>query len=74
MAGISFHNDINKVSDMMFMSKESFLMSYSYLTEDDYYETVKTILYNNFSLDERKEYIEFLLDDGHDDYAKLLGW
>ena len=71
MQGNSFHNDINKVADMLIMDKESFLQSYSYLTEADYYETLKTLLYNNFTLYERKEFKNYLLEEGYTKAAKL---
>lgn len=41
--GVSFLNDADKVNDMFTLSKEEFLDSYSYLTEDDYNTTIAEI-------------------------------
>lgn len=68
----TFHNDINKVADMLLLGKDELLKSYDYLTEDDCYATIHNILYNNFSLEERKEYAEFLIGEGQEDYAKKI--
>lgn len=40
-----FINDEEKMIDFVNLSKEDFLLSYSYLTESDYDETMR--LYNN---------------------------
>lgn len=41
--GISFIDEINedKFKDFLFLSKEDFLLSYSYLTEEDYNKTLE---------------------------------
>lgn len=70
----TFHNDINKVADMLLCGKDEFLKSYSYLSEEDYYTTMSNILWNNFSLEQRKEYKSFLINEGEEEYAnKILG-
>ena len=42
--GFSFINDKEKMSDFILISKEEFLESYSYLTEESYVATVVDIL------------------------------
>lgn len=39
-----FMGDHNKISDMLILSKDQFLESYSYLIESDYEETKREIL------------------------------
>ena len=65
----TFHNDINKVADMLILNKEEFLDSYSYLSEEDYDITIENILYILFSTEERKEYREFLIEEGYKEFA-----
>jgi hypothetical protein len=49
--GNLFIDDVEKISDMLILSKEEFLASYSYLTEDEYDETASAIMeiVSNFS-------------------------
>ena len=68
----TFHNDINKVADMLLIGKGEFLKSYSYLSEDDYNITINQILYNLFSYSQRQEYVEFLINEGQEEYAKKI--
>ena len=68
----TFHNDINKVADMLLVGKGEFLKSYSYLSEDDYNATINQILYNLFSYPQRQEYVEFLISEGQEEYAKKI--
>ena len=68
----TFHNDINKVADMLYMSKEAFLDTYSYLTEDDFYETMRNLLFNGFSLEQREEYKGWLIEEGYQDFAEKV--
>ena len=42
--GIPFDNDVEKMLDFMELSKEDFLKSYSYLSEEDYEATKKVAL------------------------------
>ena len=42
--GIHFADELHKIDDMLTCSKDDFLFSYSYLTEDDYEETRKFII------------------------------
>ena len=44
--GIAFTYDSEKMFDFVNVSKDAFLTSYSYLSEDDYIETVKDVLEN----------------------------
>lgn len=55
--GISFRNDIEKMNDYKEMTREEFLKSYSYLTQEDY-EATKNELY----LEKIKELAEFIFD------------
>ena len=68
----TFHTDINKVVDMLLLSKEEFLNSYSYLSESDYNITIESILYNLFSTEQRKEYKEFLIKEGYEEFANKI--
>lgn len=68
----TFHNDINKVADMLLISKGEFLRSYPYLSEEDYNITINQILYNLFSYSQRQEYVEFLINEGQEEYAKKI--
>ena len=68
----TFHNDINKVADMLLLSKDEFLKSYTYLDEDDFYATVNQILHNLFSYEQRQEYAEFLIGEGAEYFAKKI--
>lgn len=68
----TFHNDINKVADMLLIGKDEFLKFYSYLSEEDYNITINQILYNLFSYSQRQEYVEFLINEGQEDYAKKI--
>ena len=68
----TFHNDTNKVADMLLIGKDEFLKSYSYLSEDDYNITINQILYNLFSYSQRQEYVEFLINEGQEEYAKKI--
>lgn len=68
----TFHNDINKVADMLLISKDEFLKSYSYLSEEDYNMTINQILYNLFSYTQRQGYVEFLISEGQEEYAKKI--
>ena len=68
----TFHNDINKVADMLLLSKDELLKSYSYLSEEDYNMTINQILYNLFSYTQRQEYVEFLISEGQEEYAKKI--
>ena len=68
----TFHNDINKVADMLLIGKDEFLRSYSYLSEEDYNITINQILYNLFSYSKRQEYVEFLINEGQEEYAKKI--
>lgn len=68
----TFHNDINKVADMLLLSKDELLKSYIYLDEDDFYETVNQILYNLFPYEQRQEYVEFLISEGNQELAELI--
>ena len=42
--GIHFADEPHKIVDMIRTSEEDFLMSYSYLSKEDYHETIKFIL------------------------------
>ena len=68
----TFHNDINKVADMLLIGKGEFLKSYPYLSEEDYNITINQILYNLFSYSQRREYVEFLISEGQEEYAKKI--
>ena len=68
----TFHNDINKVADMFLIGKDEFLKSYSYLSEEDYNITINQILYNLFSYSQRQEYVEYLINEGQEEYAKKI--
>ena len=68
----TFHNDINKVADMLLIGKDEFLKFYSYLSEEDYNITINQILCNLFSYTQRQEYVEFLIGEGQEDYAKKI--
>ena len=68
----TFHNDINKVTDMLLCGKDEFLKSYPYLSEEDYYETMKNVIYNNSTLEQRKEYYLFLVNEGQEEYANKI--
>ena len=68
----TFHNDINKVADMLLIGKGEFLKFYSYLSEEDYNITINQILYNLFSYFQRQEYVEFLINEGQEEYAKKI--
>lgn len=68
----TFHNDINKVADMLLIGKDEFLRSYPYLSEEDYNITINQILYNLFSYSQRQEYVEFLINEGQEEYAKKI--
>ena len=70
--GQTFHNDINKVADMLLLSKEELLNSYSYLTEEDYNTTINNILYTLFTYEQRKEYAEFLVAEGQQELAEKI--
>ena len=70
--GITFHNDINKVVDLLLLGKEELLSSYSYLTEEDYYTTVNNILYTLFTYEDRKEYADFLVSEDKKELAEKL--
>lgn len=70
--GQTFHNDINKVADMLLLSKEELLNSYSYLTEEDYNTTINNILYTLFTYEQRKEYAEFLVAEGKQELAEKI--
>ena len=37
--------DAEKMQDFIYLSKEEFLQSYSYLTEDEYDDTMKVLMY-----------------------------
>lgn len=68
----TFHNDINKVADMLLIGKDEFLKSYPYLSEEDYNITINQILYNLFNYSQRQEYVEFLINEGQEEYAKKI--
>ena len=68
----TFHNDINKVADMLLIGKDEFLKFYSYLSEEDYNITINQILYNLFSYSQRQEYVEYLINEGQEEYAKKI--
>ena len=57
---------------MLLIGKDEFLKFYSYLSEEDYNITINQILYNLFSYTQRQEYVEFLIDEGQEDYAKKI--
>lgn len=42
--GYSFADDMNKMHDFMLLSMDEFLLSYSYLNENDYYATYHEII------------------------------
>ena len=42
--GLHFADELHKINDMLTCSKEDFLYSYDYLTENDYEETRKYII------------------------------
>ena len=44
MKGLNFADELHKINDMLMCSKEDFLYSYNYLSEDDYEETRKYII------------------------------
>ena len=46
--GYNFIDDGDKMRDFMKLSKEDFLQSYAYLTEEDYDETVKLLFHKCF--------------------------
>lgn len=49
MESKDFFDDIEKVVDLYKMSKEDFLKSYSYLSEDEYFATFDKIIQNGMS-------------------------
>ena len=42
--GIHFADELHKIVDMIKTSEDDFLMSYSYLSKEDYDETIKFVL------------------------------
>lgn len=42
--GLHFADELHKIDDMLICSKDDFLYSYNYLSEDDYEETRKYII------------------------------
>ena len=56
----SFIDDLDKMYDLLTISKEEFLQSYSYLTEAEYDETLKAILPTNDLLPDNEEQIDNL--------------
>ena len=44
LKGFNFADELHKINDMLMCSKEDFLYSYDYLSEDDYEETRKYII------------------------------
>ena len=42
--GLHFADELHKINDMLMCSKEDFLYSYAYLSEDDYEKTRKYII------------------------------
>lgn len=68
----TFHNDINKVADMLLLSKEEFLSTYSYLTEADYFDTMRNLLFNGFSLEQREDYYNYLINEGESEFARKV--
>ena len=44
LKGFNFADELHKINDMLTCSKEDFLYSYDYLSEDDYEETRKYII------------------------------
>ena len=68
----TFHNDINKVADMLLIGKDEFLEFYSYLSEEDYNITINKILCILFSYSQRQEYVEYLISEGDEEYAKKI--
>ena len=68
----TFHNDINKVADMLLLSKEEFLSTYSYLTESDYFDTMRNLLFNGFSLEQREDYNNYLINEGESEFARKV--
>ncbi len=42
--GYSFVDDMNKMHDFMLLNMDEFLLSYSYLNENDYYATYNAIM------------------------------
>ena len=68
----TFHNDINKVADMLLLSKEEFLSTYNYLTESDYFDTMRNLLFNGFSLEQREDYNNYLINEGESEFARKV--
>lgn len=44
ISGYDFVDDMNKMHDFMLLSMDEFLLSYSYLNENDYYATYNAIM------------------------------
>lgn len=44
ISGYNFVDDMNKMHDFMLLSMDEFLLSYSYLNENDYYATYNAIM------------------------------
>lgn len=44
ITGYSFINDIEKMHDFMILNMDEFLLSYSYLNENDYYATYNDVM------------------------------
>tara|TARA_B100000424_G_scaffold252696_1_gene229216 strand:+ start:228 stop:482 length:255 start_codon:yes stop_codon:yes gene_type:complete len=78
--GIHFADEPHKIVDMIRTSEDDFLMSYSYLSKEDYDETIKFILilikehwqkkYPNHVLKEVMDLDTF--DEMHGDIFKLI--
>lgn len=58
--GTHFAHDIDKMYDFVRISKEEFLKSYSYLTEDDYEATVDYYIKHKDDTQRTKEVYEFI--------------
>ena len=78
--GIHFADEPHKIVDMIRTSEDDFLMSYSYLSKEDYDETIKFVLnlikdywqkkYPNHVLKEVMDLDTF--DEMHGDIFKLI--
>lgn len=70
----TFHNDINKVADMLLVGKDEVLKAYPYLSSEDYDKTMNDILKLLFPAEVRVAYKNFLVGEGLQEYSnKILG-
>ena len=70
---MSFIDDQEKMIDFLTLTKEEFLESYSYLTEEEY-EATKSDLINMYGYKEKHSAEERLLDAGYENVKYLTNY